>query len=213
MNEYYVYTCSCPDTGVVKYVGMGKGRRIENMHKRNREARAWIEGLEACGKRPAVAFVAVDLTQDEAYAEEITTIARYGRACDGGQLFNVAIGGPGSRGWKHSDETLCKLRAKLTGLKKSPEHRAKIAENNRRLGIEKRGKPQSPEHRAKIAAAMTGKKISQETRDKLSAIRRGRPSRNRGVPLSAETRAKISETKRRNRLAFLTGEEAEKAKQ
>lgn len=169
MNLYYVYTCSCPDTGVVKYVGMGRGRRGDGLHKRNPEARAWIKELLARGKRHVVTFVATGLSQADAYAEEIKTIAQYGRACDGGPLFNVAVGGPGCRGWHHTEETRGKLRAKLTGVKKSPEHRAKMAVTNRANADALRGKPQSPELIAKRAEALRGRRFSQETRDKMSA--------------------------------------------
>jgi len=171
---YYVYTYSCPDSGIVKYVGMGKGRRSDNLNRRNIVLRAWIAGLKAMGKKPVLTLVATDLSQEDAHAGEIALIAQHGRACDGGPLLNLALGGPGGNGWRHTVETKAKQRAKLTGLKKSPEHQAKIAVTCRANADALRGKPQSPELIAKRAAALRGRKFSDEHRANLSAAQRKR---------------------------------------
>ena len=87
------------------------------------------------------------------------------------------------RGHGHSAETRARMSAAHTGLKHSPETRAKIAEINR-----------SPGRRAKMSAIMRGNqhtlghKHSAETRAKMSAAKRA---------MSAETRAKMSAAARR----------------
>ena len=73
------------------------------------------------------------------------------------------------RGHGHSAETRARMSAAHTGLKHSPETRAKIAEINR-----------SPGRRAKMSAIMRGNqhtlghKHSAETRAKMSAAARRR---------------------------------------
>lgn len=54
-----------------------------------------------------------------------------------------------------------------------------------------KGKPKSAEHRAKLAEANRRRVVSDETRAKISAARKGKPT-TKGVPKSAEHRAKIS---------------------
>ena len=106
--------------------------------------------------------------------------------------YNLTEGGDGAIGYKPSAKTIAKRSAALKGRKFSAEHRAKIAEANRRRSAElikqiadkNRGQKRSAETRAKISEC--AKHRSSETRAKLSRA-------NIGKKLSLETRKKISE--------------------
>lgn len=60
------------------------------------------------------------------------------------------------------------------------------------ISIAKTGVPRSPETRAKIAETKRGTKMSVESRAKMSAAHRGIPSKLKGTTRSEEVRAKIS---------------------
>lgn len=120
---------------------------------------------------------------------------------DGG--YNVTEGGEGSRGYLKSEAERQAISAKLLGVPKSPEHRAKLAlaktgqrispEAKAKMSASHRGKPHSPEHVARQALANLGQKRSAETRAKVSAARTGQKA-------SAETRAKLSAQRRGRKL-------------
>ena len=111
------------------------------------------------------------------------------------------------------------------GRPKSPDHRAKMAEANRRrvwtpesrakasashMGkpSANKGKPKSPEHRAKISASLMGHRDSDETRAKKRASHLGVKrdpaigakisASLKGKPKSPEYRAALSASRRRN---------------
>lgn len=79
--------------------------------------------------------------------------------------YNKSLGGGGSVGWKHTEESLGKIRAS------------------------KVGKPRSEETKAKLRAARLGKKASDETRAKMSKIHSNRPRQ----PHTEDTKDKMSE--------------------
>lgn len=85
--------------------------------------------------------------------------------------YNCTLGGCGTRGYKHTDETKKELSKKLKG-KPSPIKG-------------KPGKPRSEETKQKISKANTGKPKSEETKRKLSEALKGKP-------LSEEHKRKLS---------------------
>lgn len=122
----------------------------------------------------------------------------------GANLYNLTDGGEGQVGFKHSPETIAKMRQRivteemrqasslankgkilppetrakisegLRGRPVSPESRAKMSASHKGQGL---GKKQSEEHRRKCALARTGRVVSEETRAKLRAANFGkRPS-------------------------------------
>jgi group I intron endonuclease len=132
---------------------------------------------------------------------------------DGG--YNVTQGGEGMNGYIMPESQREAIRARMLGIPKSPESRAKLALAKtgskhtaetkakmsaahsgrphspdwvRRQAATLAGRPKSPEHRAKLSIAKTGQKASAETRAKLSALKKGRK-----LNLTPEQRAKRSE--------------------
>ena len=113
--------------------------------------------------------------------------------------YNLETGG--NRNKTLSAETRAKISAAHKGRKLkplSPEHRAKIAESNRRRTI-------SPETRKKLSEAAKGKKASPEARAKMSKAHKGnkygkgKPSPMRGKKHSPEARAKMSASRKGNK--------------
>jgi len=140
-------------------------------------------------------------------AAEVEWIAKLGSLHPAG--FNLTTGG---QRWSFTDEVRkrisektrefmtpewCARRAaKLRGVPKSPEHRAKIgAAHTNPINIARiteMARNQSAETREKIAAAHRGKKLSEETRVKISAAKQGSTR----APWTPEQRVKMSEAMR-----------------
>ena len=106
-NVFYVYHWLRRD-GTPYYVGKGKGDR------------AYDKTRTACNAPtdPArIVLIAENLNEEDAFWLEIEEIAKYGRRCDGGSLFNLTTGGEGFAGWKHSPETIKKISEATKGEK------------------------------------------------------------------------------------------------
>jgi hypothetical protein len=127
-NVFYVYHWLRRD-GTPYYVGKGKGDR------------AYDKTRTACNAPtdPArIVLIAENLTEEDAFWLEIEEIAKYGRRCDGGSLFNLTFGGEGTSGYKHKSDTKLILAEQKKG------------ENNPNWGGLK------PGHADKISATMKG---------------------------------------------------------
>ena len=121
----------------------------------------------------------------------------------GVHLYNVADGGHGSVGHRHSHQTKQKMSASRLGFVHSDETRTKLREANlgKPLSQESRMKiseanrgnskpPRSAEHCEKISAAKKGKKISPEHAAKISEAMRS--SDRVGHSISDEVKEKIA---------------------
>jgi hypothetical protein len=104
--------------------------------------------------------------------------------------FNGRPNASSPRGIKQSPEVVERMRARMTGRKKTPEHAAKIAiarNEGRKRWIENlRNSPEAKAlHGAKMSAALKGRKISPEGRINMGLAKKG-------MIVSSETRAKQS---------------------
>ena len=147
----YVYTLRDPRCGEkIIYVGMGRGTR-RHMHTRRPKRLAAF--VAEHGKTPA-RIVADNLTETEAYALEVELIAQYGRECDGGQLLNVSLGGPGAPGRVADTKSRERMAAAHRGQRHSPESIAKAIATRRANAKPSpfRGRPLPPEAIARAAA-------------------------------------------------------------
>lgn len=130
--------------------------------------------------------------------------------------YNCTDGGEGTKGRKHSPESLEKMRISHTGIKHSEETKKKISNSNMGhvLSDEARkkisdansgknsvwfGRKHTKEEKLKIGMGNKGKIVSEETRKKLSITSTGRKAWNKGIPLSEETKKKISDTHRKRK--------------
>lgn len=109
---FYVYDHKKPN-GEVFYIGKGKDQRAWSVHGRNPMWRAIVDKHSY-----SVEIVADNLTEQEAFDEEIRLIALYGRRNNGtGTLANLTDGGEGVAGYICSDETREVLSKKFSRAK------------------------------------------------------------------------------------------------
>lgn len=178
--DYVVYLHKNPATEAVFYVGMGKRRRAVDFSKRGKRWRAYV----AKHGNPVVEIHSENLTVENAKSLEIELISIFGRRGiePDGQLVNLAQGGDMTAtfgadnprfGVRLSDETKAKIgasnrrkadeiSAKLTGIKRSAETRAKIREHRLANPIVVRpmlGKRHSDSSKAKMSSSQKGKRV------------------------------------------------------
>jgi hypothetical protein len=99
---------------------------------------ATIKAIRAEGLEPGVKILEDNLQEQIALEREVAYISQYGRKVDGtGCLTNLTIGGDGSSGYKHTEETKSKMR--------KPKNRTLPSQ------------PKSEATKAKMSAALKGK--------------------------------------------------------
>lgn len=109
---FYVYQYLTED-GTPYYIGKGKGRRMHVPHTKTE--------LPPIERRQ---IIKDRLTNEEAKALEKELITKYGRKADGGSLDNIKINQWACfAGWKHSEETVRKIKEGNTGKIRTAEHR------------------------------------------------------------------------------------------
>lgn len=111
------------------------------------------------------------------YIKEFNTFGENG--------YNMTIGGQGIKSYKHTPETLEKLRISSTGKFPDEETRKRISEGlkghvcseetREKLRKASTGVQKSPETIEKLRLASTGRIVSEETGKKLSAALSGKP--------------------------------------
>ena len=185
---FYVYEHLRNDTNKTFYVGKGKVGNSRSNCKQNRN-QYWHNIVNKSGY--TVHKIAEGLTEELSLKKEIDRIKELREL--GIKLCNMTDGGEGVSGYKHSEETLSKLREAQSGEnhpmynKKHTEEsranmsRAQSGENNGMYN-----KKHTDETLVKMSEVMTGKKHSAETCAKISELM-SNPS--------AETRAKLSKAK------------------
>lgn len=153
-SNYYVYLYRCPKTNRVRYVGKGKNRRAYNFKQHHAHCGNWLKTL-TCD--PIVEFIHTDLTHDEALLLEEIWICQYKAILE--PLTNLTLGGKGSAGFKHTEES------------------------KKKVGLASKGRIPSVETRQKMSTNRTGEKnprfgkvCSEETKRKISLMRAGKVS-------------------------------------
>ncbi len=127
MKETYIYTIS-DDKGKIRYIGKSNNIRnrlykhlIEknNLHKYN-----WLQSIIKRGNYPIIEVIDVVPVDEWSYWEMfwIDQFKQWGF-----KLVNLTIGGEGSEGYKHSDESKQRMRAAKLGKKLPEEHRREIS--------------------------------------------------------------------------------------
>ncbi len=128
--------------------------------------------------------------------------------------YNLTLGGGGTLGRKHSQETRQLLRDISLNMSDETKHKIGIANTGKAVSLETRqllreiqlGKKASVETLKIMSIAQTGRKHSVESRKKLSKISKGRKfsketrqklrDASTGVKMSEETKKKISDTEK-----------------
>lgn len=117
-----------------------------------------------------VEIVLDEIEYEYAKEKEIEFISLYKRKIDGGILCNITLGGDGTLGIKHTEESRLKM------------------------SIPNRGKIISEEHRNIISRTNKGKKRSEETKKKMSDSKLGEKNSRYGIKVSEETKQKMRES-------------------
>ena len=142
-NDYYIYfylrsrDSAIGKAGTPYYVGKGKDRRAYHTG----------HSYAVPKDKNNIVFVLNNLTEEQAFQNEIDFISWYGRVDSGnGILRNLTDGGEGMSGWVPSEETKRKIGESNKGKTHSEESRRKIGES-------KKGKTRSEETKRKISKA------------------------------------------------------------
>jgi hypothetical protein len=203
-NDYYVYfylrskDSAIGKAGTPYYVGKGKGRRA---YEKSR--------LVPIPKdKNNIVFVLNNLTEEQAFQNEIDFISWYGRVDSGnGILRNLTDGGDGPSGAIRSEETKRKISEANKGKTNSEEHIRKVSEANK-------GKTRSEETKRKISESRKGQGLgilkSEETKRKISESLKGKLNPMFGKTRSEESRRKQSESRKGQGLGILKSEETKR---
>jgi hypothetical protein len=172
--------------GTPYYVGKGKGRRAYDTK----------HSVPVPKDKNNIVFVLNNLTEEQAFQNEIDFISWYGRVDSGtGILRNLTDGGDGPSGAIRSEETKRKISESnkgelnyMFGKHHSVESRRKMSEANKG-NTKMLGKTHSEETKRKMSEAHKGKTHSEEHRRKMSETKKGKTR-------SEETKRKISEAQK-----------------
>lgn len=179
----YVYRHIRLDKNEPFYIGIGKLPNHKRAYETQKRNEFWRNVVSKTDYEVEILFD--NISWEEAQKKEIEFIALYGKRDNGtGTLVNIADGGEGSKGFKHTEEA-----------------KKKIAEESKN----RIRKPISEKTKQKIRETLTGRvgsnkgfKHTEETKLKLRLINLGKTGPNKGKRMSEETKAKIRETKRLN---------------
>lgn len=165
---FYVYTLTDPRKDDEPfYVGKGIGYRARShlrpsARDQNNFKMAVIKAIRAEGLEPGIKILEDNLEEQIAFQCESTLISRYGRRVDGsGCLTNLTLGGDGSSGYRHTEDTKEKMRKPknrtLPSRRQSEETKAKISESligkpSRALGYR-----WTEEQKAQLSARQVGR--------------------------------------------------------
>lgn len=146
-RSYYVYAYLRSNDNSPYYVGKGTGRRmLSPMGKAAKPPK----------ERKRIVLLRQSLTEGEAFYWEIFYIKHYGRKDLGtGMLRNRSNGGEGCSGSIRAKEVIEKQAAKVRGIPKTEEHKAKL-----------RGK-RGPQPKIAEAAEKRWKERMQETKPRV----------------------------------------------
>lgn len=128
-------------------------------------------------------IIAICNSRKEADILEIQYIKFYREI--GKAEYNLADGGKGSSGVKHSDEVRKKDSDTIKALWKNEEYRNNVIKSHKGGKSWAKGKKFSEEYCAKLSKSHKGFKVSEETKEKISAF-------NKGKIISKEQRVLIS---------------------
>lgn len=185
---YIIYIAKNRITGD-EYVGVTKqrleDRRWKHFSDANRDGgcRIFCRAIQKYGREAFDWSVHIgDLDYDDAMQAEIDTIAARRPA------YNITAGGRGFRGVKKSPEHIAKIAEKLKGKKRTPESIARMVQTRREPAYREhqatmlRGRPRPPEVIAKVLA-------TKKLRDSAQAPKpvKNRSERVRGRPVVCVT--------------------------
>lgn len=179
----YVYRHIRLDKNEPFYIGIGKLPNYKRAYETQKRNEFWRNVVSKTDYEVEILFD--NISWEEAEKKEIEFIALYGKRDNGtGTLVNIADGGEGSKGFKHTEEAKKKI--------------AEESKNRIRNPISEKTKQKIRETLTGRVGSNKGFKHTEETKLKLRLINLGKTGPNKGKKMSEETKAKIRETKRLN---------------
>lgn len=125
---YVVYSHTRLDTNTIFYIGLGKTKK-RAYNKVNR-SNHWKRIVNKHGYK--VSIIKEFTNYEKASLYEIELISYYGKLCDNtGCLINITNGGEGTLGYKHTYETICKIKNSTKKRGISDELRIKLTKGRR----------------------------------------------------------------------------------
>jgi len=190
MNTGFIYILEDPRKSDPKERDRYVGKTIKNPQSRLNshisEAKRglknyrynWIRSLLKIGLKPVLRTVK-ELPVDELDQEEINWIARLRK--EGYKLVNGTDGGDGISGWKHSEETIKKMKERIVSEETREKKRQSMLgikhseEAKKRHSEASSGEKNGMHGKKGELNPMYGKSRSKETREKISKANKGKP--------------------------------------
>lgn len=161
---FYIYEHIRPDTGVVFYVGKGKGKRAYSKISRNKH---WNNIVSKNNGEFQIRILNWFNNEDDAFHAECWQISQLKLS---GNLVNLTDGGDGASGSVQSYETIEKRALKLRGKKRSLEIREKFKGENNGMW----GKNNSTKQKEAVSKAQKDRPKSYVQRSKTSTKVKGK---------------------------------------
>jgi hypothetical protein len=162
-NIYCVYRHRRLDNNQIFYIGIGNHERPYVKYDRNKY---WNNIVNKVGY--TVEVLVNELDWETACELEILLISEYGRKNNKtGILCNMTDGGDGILGYKHTKESIEKIRQATINKISTEEYKLKM------YNVHK-GRKCSEETKLKMSISATGKIVTQETRNKLKNYNLGK---------------------------------------
>lgn len=123
--KYKIYKLIDPETNEIRYIGRTIQTLLNRLKKHlkadDKSHRVnWIKSLSKKGLEPKIELICETTTFDDCCELERFYINKYKKL--GLKLVNMTDGGDGSIGFKHSDETIIKLKTIATNRAENQEH-------------------------------------------------------------------------------------------
>ena len=161
---------------------VGKGFDVEyRMYRDHRESPAIYNAIKKYGSDNFIRYPIQYCKEDEMNFWENYYIINLHTHVSEGMGYNITWGGEGTRGLKHSNETIEKMRVVHTGVYPNDETKRKMSKNHSNYKGKNNpnfGTHQSKETIAKRLASMDGYKCSDETKEKISKTNLGKKHKN-----------------------------------
>lgn len=187
----YVYRHIRLDKNEPFYIGVGSDNEYKRANTRKGRNKIWNDIVNKSDFDVEILFD--NISWEEALLKEVEFIGLYKRKSEGGLLSNITLGGEGTLGLKHKEETKLKLSERFKGCTHSPEAIEKIRQTSKRpcseekkkkISLANKGHKMTAEQIEKLRISSIGRKLSDTAKEKLRIA-------NTGKKYSEETREKI----------------------
>jgi len=178
------------------YIGKGQGNRPQRhftLYKTaNTRFYSKLKSIMEGNDRPEIIYINKDLTEIDAFKQEVYFIKLIGRIEKGGTLTNLTDGGDGQSGFKFSDETRAKMSFDRTGEKNPMSGKHHSDEGKINISLSKKGS---------VSWRKGVKGVSPETSKKMSTSAKIRIQRD-GNPMEGKKhRSESIEKMKKNHIA------------